>query len=83
MLCCRGLDSGETLALVSKHAVAGYGWETGGLTLSPAAVVRFDAFFTCFCANTDGFDRGVGTRTAPRPWRTLGVTWKLTATARL
>ena len=35
-----GLDTNETLALMARHAVAGYGWQTGGDTSSSAVVGR-------------------------------------------
>ena len=39
-----GLDTDETLALMAKHTVAGYGWETGGDTSTSAAVGWGEAF---------------------------------------
>jgi hypothetical protein len=39
-----GLDSDATLALMARHSVGGYGWETGGVTTAPIAVGRGEAY---------------------------------------
>ena len=50
-----GLDTNETLALMARHAVAGYGWQTGGDTSTSAAVGRGDAFGSSAVAHSRAF----------------------------
>jgi hypothetical protein len=38
-----GLDDKETLALIAKHTVGGYGWQTGGVDADSSSVGRGDA----------------------------------------
>lgn len=54
-----GLDSEETLALMAKHSVAGYGWQTGlGQVADPLADIKLPPSIT----SPDGVLTLTGTR---------------------